>query len=416
MSNVAYGKRKKWAITFRKVLNYAYTRLKGKKSITSHTFIAYPAIQTKEELAEAILRLAWAVPKASEGEVIIPCKQGLENTSLEHLAFPPYLEALPKDELAHVRLIASTEMNGELAKSHVLLLKASTLLNPKLWFRWGRTVMLDPYWYSTTESIHLHRLVHDKLGQHTDQYKSFSLNNFNRLLQTHQGKQKAYCFVTGPSFDRYEEFTYEPDAFKVICNSIVKNDAFLEYIGGPDLLVFADPVFHFGPSAYAAAFRKEMLKVAEKYGCFVVVPDHTLPLMKGHFPQLKDQLIGMPHFPTYNIPSPGSFGVRGSGNILTWLMLPLASAVAKEVCIIGADGRKKEEKYFWKHSKSAQFDDLMQAAFDAHPSFFRDRDYADYYDEHCQFLEELLQYGEAEGVQYRSLTESYIPALVKRQG
>ena len=60
-------------------------------------------------------------------------------------------------------------------------------------------------------------------------------------------------------------------------------------------------------------------------------------------------------------------------------MIPLASAVCKDVYVIGADGRdpngrKPDETYIWSYSSSCQFDnDLMKTAFGTHPAYFRDR-------------------------------------------
>ena len=71
---------------------------------------------------------------------------------------------------------------------------------------------------------------------------------------------------------------------------------------------------------------------------------------------------------------------------------------ADEVLVAGADGRQPTETYFWKHNPSLQYPDaLMQTVFDAHPSFFRDRDYADYYDTFCLELEEMCRMAETSG-------------------
>lgn len=195
----------------------------------------------------------------------------------------------------------------------------------------------------------------------------------------------------------------------------MKNEDFLQHIKGPDLLVFADPVFHFSPCEYAAMFRDDALKVVQKYKCFVMVPDFTVPLMLAHYPELQEYLIGMHTKNDFNIPNLEKYYVKGSSNILTLYMIPVASSISQNIFIIGADGRKPDENYFWKHSSSAQYSNLMQTAFDTHPSFFRDRVYTDYYDRHCKFLDKLLQYGESKGKKYISLTPSYIPALEKRQ-
>jgi hypothetical protein len=99
---------------------------------------------------------------------------------------------------------------------------------------------------------------------------------------------------------------------------------------------------------------------------------------------------------------------------MTLYMLPVASAIAEEVYVIGADGREKNEHYFWKHHETTQYGDLLSSVRDAHPSFFRDRNYNAYYEEHCRTIEELMRYGESHGVRYHSLTPSRIPALANR--
>ena len=61
-----------------------------------------------------------------------------------------------------------------------------------------------------------------------------------------------------------------------------------------------------------------------------------------------------------------------SGNVFTFLMLPVAFALVDEVDVGGCDGRATTENYFWKHNPAIQYsDDLMRDAFAAHPAFFR---------------------------------------------
>ena len=119
--------------------------------------------------------------------------------------------------------------------------------------------------------------------------------------------------------------------------------------------------------------------------------------------------------PAWHWPTPERMTVRMTNNVLTHMMLPIAFALSDRVEIAGCDGRQPNESYFWRHNTRTQYpDDLMATAFDAHPAFFRDRDYADYYDEHCRELEELLLTGEAAGKFAVGVTPSYIPALSRR--
>ena len=194
----------------------------------------------------------------------------------------------------------------------------------------------------------------------------------------------------------------------------MKNDEFFEYIKNPDILCFADPVFHFGSSEYSAMFRDTTLNVAKKYTMYILIPYYSLPLLLFHYPKLKEYLIGIKFCNNINFPSKDKLKIKSTANILTGFVLPIASSIANEIYILGADGRKKDEKYFWRHSKKAQFSDLMETAFNVHPSFFRDRLYSEYYSKHCRFLKKLIEYGEKRGKRYYSLTKSFIPVLADR--
>jgi hypothetical protein len=156
------------------------------------------------------------------------------------------------------------------------------------------------------------------------------------------------------------------------------------------------------------------MNTIEKYGSFIAVPASTVPLMLGNYPQLKDKIIGLRSSQTIAFPTEANLAVKPSGSIITFIMLPLATSLAEEIYVLGADGRGTNENYFWKHNEKVQLEELMESVFVTHPSFFRDRDYADHYQQHCDYIEELITRGEAEGKRYYSLTESFIPALKSR--
>ena len=103
---------------------------------------------------------------------------------------------------------------------------------------------------------------------------------------------------------------------------------------GVDLLAFADPVFHFGPSIYTEKFLKDVKLLVERHDTFIVVPENSMPLLLAHYPELKHNLIGMPTKVNFNTPSIENFYIKGSANILTLFMIPLATAVAKNIFVI----------------------------------------------------------------------------------
>jgi hypothetical protein len=139
--------------------------------------------------------------------------------------------------------------------------------------------------------------------------------------------------------------------------------------------------------------------------------------MENQFPEIANRIIGIPSRSEsqFHFPSPEELWVRGTANIMTLSMLPVASSLADHIHVFGADGREENESYFWEHSSIAQYDGLMNSAVQTHPSFFRDRLYTDYYERHIERLRELIEFGEAHGKQYDSLTPSQIPILHERE-
>ena len=303
------------------------------------------------------------------------------------------------------------------------ILRADLILNTKfskhlfylLPYFIAKFEIADPLYYGWSEgNIWMKKFYFTKSKNERKHYDDISLNNFSNLRKTHLNTENAYCFLTGPSFDDYNKYTYDKNSLKIICNTIIKNKDFLNYIGKPDIVMFADCVFHFGPSKYASQFRARVVEVVNEYKCFVVVPKLTVPLLLAHHPFLKDYIIGLDVTEKYSFPSVDNLKVYGTKSISTYLMLPLASSLAKTIFFIGADGRKPDENYFWKHNPKVQFSDLMETVFLTHPSFFRDRDYSSDYEEYCYHFEELIKYGERKGKKYYSLTKSHIPALSNR--
>jgi hypothetical protein len=312
-----------------------------------------------------------------------------------------------------VRLVSGKATHPSKADA-VVLWEKQALLSPGVLVRLPKTHLADPSYYSAIEAAVLRALYARTLEPETTQrLLDRSRANYKALLKRVSGCRRSFVFGTGPSLERAPEFDFD-GGFNVVCNSIVKNKALLEHIK-PQLLVFGDPVFHFSPCRYSAEFRRAVLETVELFDCHVIVQDFSLPLCLAHYPQLEGRIIGLPVWGReYNFPTLDRFHVRPAQNVMTRCMLPVASSVAEEVFIIGADGRRPDEKYFWTHSSAAQFDDLMQTAVDTHPSFFRDTVYTDYYESHCRMLEDLFQYGEAMGKSYYALTPSYIPALSRR--
>jgi hypothetical protein len=235
-----------------------------------------------------------------------------------------------------------------------------------------------------------------------------------RLLAKRVRGGRALALGTGPSASELDLDAVDAD-IRIVCNSAVR-DMHLITALAPDAICFADPVFHFGPSRYAAAFRADLRRATATCDALVVIPARYSGLLLAHMPELHDRLVALDDTGTeWTWPTETNAKVRMSGNVLTYLMLPVGFAVVDNVDVGGCDGRVQSENYFWKHNAQLQYSqELMNDVFAAHPAFFRTTSYTNYYDRHLRFLDEFLAVGEASGKLVRGVTRSHIPALIAR--
>ena len=372
----------------------------SEKQVHSFTHVLYPAIDNLDILEDLQNSLMFALPETDNISIKIPLSDVIDINKVQ--------------KYNSISYIHEKDIERTLEGSVVLIHNMSSVENFHIFKDTLRVEIIDKEYFSDVEAETLRKLFYKTISpERKREYSEVSKANFIRFRKKNIRKKEAFCFTTGPSFDNYKEFDFSKNSLKIICNSIVKNNEFIDYIGGVDLITFGDPVFHFGPSSYAKNFREDVIKLVKKSEAYIIIPEVNVPLMLHHYPELYDKLIGLGGGEKFNFPNTDNFYIKNTANILTLMMIPLASTIADTIFIMGADGRKEDEKYFWKHSKSAQYNGNMEDAFKAHPSFFRDRDYKDYYQEHCQILNNLISYGESLGKVYVSMTKSYIPVLKK---
>lgn len=237
-----------------------------------------------------------------------------------------------------------------------------------------------------------------------------------RLLQHRVPGGAVLVLATGPSAQDLDRSVAAGADVRITCNSAVRDVELLEWLQ-PNVITFSDRVFHFGPSRYAAAFRKDLERAMTNTDATILTSRRLVGPLLASMPHLRDR-VAVAEFRDgrqWGALTRDDFSVRGTGNVLTNLMLPAAFALGSEILIAGCDGRLVNERYFWRHNQRTQYtDQLMQSAFQAHPAFFRDRDYDRYYEQHCDELEEFLAYGESKGLSVRGVTGSHIPALLRR--
>lgn len=411
--------------------------------------IYYPAIQDRETLADLTNRVSWYFPQSefSNISVFFAVDKSLSKISLESLD-PPAAQERYLGKSRNIHLVDETEL--DLSKADAIMLWDQKFrYSPDILKHMAKVHVVDTMYYFSIEADTSRRMYFKTVPENIkNELLTLSKKNFGDLLFKVKAFERGYVFGTGPSLDNATEFDFS-DGFRVICNSIVKNEKMMDHIK-PHLLVFGDPQHHTSPCKYAAAFRKAVIEAVNKFDCYILTEDYHLPLLLAHYPELRDRIIGIRapgvwemsfqeimrmlitrphklpwfdkipgHDEKYNFPTQDKFYVRLTGSVLPSYMVPVASSACKEICIIGADGRdpkgrKPDETYIWSYSSTCQFYDLMETAFDTHPSYFRDRPFTEDFKIYCENFDGLINYGESIGKEYCTLTPSFIPALAKR--
>lgn len=360
-----------------------------------------PAVRTLEEFADLSARVNWYLPRpsvplyvegASRLEATAPGLAPAMDSGL--VRDPGWLHGRPwgHPETVYWRLTPATVLS---------------------FIRDRRTaVVTDPNLHIFSESRGYARLA----GQFGPHHPPRISKRVAALLQRPATGRTAIVMGTGPSASLLDLASIEADV-RIVCNSVVRNLDLIRRVQ-PNVIAFFDPVFHMGPSRYAAAFRKDLLCALDECDAEIVTSSLFVDAFLANMPELGERTTILGALPTgtaWTWPTLSRPAVRLGTNILITIMLPLAFALADEVQIVGCDGRQLTENYFWHHSQANQYaDELMQSAFDAHPGFFRNVNYPRYYELHCREFEEMLGLAEEGGKVVAPVTPSWIPALVTR--
>lgn len=238
-----------------------------------------------------------------------------------------------------------------------------------------------------------------------------------RQLRAEIDNRETYVYGSAPSLSQIIDAEFDfGDGVHIVCNSLIKNIELMDILQ-PKIVICGDPVFHGGPSLYAAEFRKTLNTFMDRYDVHLItvvdyVANFEMVLDEKHH----DRILGVLQTDQIdiNLDLVDDPRLWSTENILTMMLLPVAFTMSDNVSILGCDGRSfVHDEYFWSHDKKSQFDDLMDGAKLAHPAFFN-RDFNEYFISHCDTLERVLQKGEDMGKRARLITPSYIPPLAKR--
>ena len=396
--DAAYGRRRKSTRVVRRAVNAGFRLVAEPLDRADLDFLHFwPPVEDAATLADLSARVNWHLPDLSV-PVYIPGATG----EVPDPAAAPHMDPA----LVSGRVWTADRPRG---RPWYVLHDVTAATTARQLPRLRRTTVADPELYYTSE------LGYRRLRTALAPAAATTVGDGGALFRRRSAGLSSLVLGTGPSAAELDLTAIDAD-IRITCNSSVRDESLMAALQ-PDVLAFSDPVFHFGPSRYAAAFRADVVRATQRSDLKLVVPTTFTSLLAAHLPDLCERIVELsPTSSTWRWPTSDAAIVRPTGNVLTFLMLPVAFGLSDRVAVAGCDGRQPTENYFWKHNSSAQYsDELMRDVFDAHPAFFRDRSYSDYYDKHCRELEELIQTAEGSGKTVHAVTSSWIPSLAARR-
>ncbi len=230
------------------------------------------------------------------------------------------------------------------------------------------------------------------------------------------GKKKAAVFGTAPSLESAVDYDFS-NCVGIICNSTVQNKALLEHIS-PTFVTAGDAVSHFGVSVYADVFRKDLCKALKENDLYYFGTATFGYFLTLHYPELADKLIFIEQKtdgPNFNLLE--SFSAPKLDSTMNIHMLPLAATFAKDIFILGCDGKDPDEKKnedFWAHATSAQYHSLVDSGHKCHPTFDVHRKISTYSGYINSVVKTLNTGNFGFGIRYTSLKKSYVPGFSDR--
>ena len=252
------------------------------------------------------------------------------------------------------------------------------------------------------------------------EFKKFKLNNkdFTKLLDLRGKSKKVIVLGTGPSLE-YVENNIQ-DKTIIACNIAGFYNKQSKGINS-DIIVAGDALFHFSDSEYAHEFRKQLLLLHQKKPFIFIYPEIFHGIVQMHLYNLKDYLVPIkisknPYF-TINTERK-NYKLPNQGNVLNLLAIPTALFISQNIEFIGFDGRKTNDKGFWRNVEILNFKELLEDLRYEFPQFFhhyipkgKETNYQEKLEKN---LEKTLAKYEKRGVKFSSLNASSISPINKR--
>ena len=263
------------------------------------------------------------------------------------------------------------------------------------------------------------RAAHYHRRHRTDVH--LSRTRFTRRIEElkSQGLKRSYIFGTGPSLEKAICRDWS-DGYRIVSNTMVRDPDLWRHLD-PHFIVAADAIYHFGHTAFARAFRKDLATRLEETQTFFVYPAFFDEVVQREFMDFRHRIIPIPtgvHLQV-EVDLCARFQLPNLGNVLALMLLPLGCTLARTVCLWGFDGRAPQDKLFWANSNKHTYIELMPELQKAHPQFFEHhvprQNPAKYViNVHGELLDQRLLEAEAAGYRFRMLHPSWTRTLQKR--
>ncbi|KAB7519443.1 hypothetical protein [Halosegnis rubeus] len=395
---------------FRHMAYRGLQELRGGTNI-SHidSVLFYPTIKFERQKEDLLNRLAWYIPEnPREGDFTVFIPLNHESMIKSELRTSP--QACYNYQHFNLEFI-STENIHSVADQVDLILNwdSKYQFSPKILKSLSKTMIVDPQYFSAVE---IDRWLQLSNYAEIDEENN-SISSFRKLENDYRDCDTAFVFARGPSLKHAYDYELGDDSISIICNGIVRDRELLDHID-PDILTAADPIL-FSPSKYGHKFRQDAADAMESYEMATIIPPKYHALVNNHFSGL--DFITIPSIESEKpiFPTSDNLKVRATANIMTLFMLPIASSIADEVYIIGADGMDDPKSGSFDHYEATRYNpELVKSATECHPSYYRDNKFSSYYEDHLDTMRDIIEYGEQQGIEYYSLTDSNIPCLAER--
>jgi hypothetical protein len=234
------------------------------------------------------------------------------------------------------------------------------------------------------------------------------------------GLTKCYIFGTGPSLEKASEIDFT-DGYRIICNTICKDRDLVRKLQ-PHILVAGDAQYHFSDTKHAQAFLADVELRMDEFEFAFCYPAVFDPFVRNRLARFKQRLIPIPTGRRFDltVDMMQDFALPSTGNVLGLLLLPIACQLARDVWMLGFDGRKPTDELFWTNSAKHSYPEFVKEMSLEYPAFYdhfaprnKPRSYVE--SVHGDDLDQAMIIAEGKGWSFTLLSPSTSPALAKRR-